>query len=337
MMFFVIRINRMKPQRINAKMKFTFIILFYLFIATLFSKVNFAQDEIIKVDTNLITVPAIVFDREGRYVASLKKEDFQIFEDGVEQEIAYFETVEQPFTILFLLDTSGSMNSYLPDLARASNVFMKQLRPNDQLIVASFADKKQIQILLEATKIRDMNQKIVFKRRTGDGFTATFDAVDRSIEYINNFQGRRAIVLFSDGEQNGIKSSAKSNLHNAEEQEALIYTIRFGVLPTHQPGYTGYLSEKSRIKLDEKVNNYMQGLAQKTGGRSYQVEDISNLDETFKMVAEELGQQYSLGYYPKSQGEAGQKRQIKVKMRQPNLAVRARDSYIVESSKKRQK
>lgn len=319
--------------------KFIFTIFSSLFIVVIFSNTNFAQDqdEVIKVDTDLVTVPATVLDRDGRYVTNLKKEDFQIFEDGIEQEVTYFEAVEQPVTVLFLLDTSGSMNSYLPNLARAANAFIKQLRPDDQLIVAFFSDKKQIQVQMEITKIKNMRQQIAFKRRSGDGFTATFDAVEHGINYINNFKGRRAIVLFSDGEQNGIKASAKSNLYDAEEQEALIYTIRFGVLPTHQPGYTGYLSEKDRIKLDEKVNKYMQGLAQKTGGRSYQIEDVSSLEETFRKVADELGRQYSIGYYPKNQGEIGQKKQIKVKVRQPNLAVRARDSYVVGGQKNKRK
>jgi Ca-activated chloride channel family protein len=308
------------------------LVLLLIFFA--FSNVSYAQEDVLRVDTNLVTIPVTVIDRDGRYVTNLGKPDFQVFEDGVEQEIAYFEPTVQPFTALLLLDTSGSMNNYLANLVRAANAFISQLRDDDQLIVATFSDSKRIQVLLEPTKKRDMRLKILLQRRIGDGYTATFDAVEGGIKYMRNIQGRRAIILFSDGEQYGKKASAKSNLRDAEEQGALIYTIRFGAYPTHQPGYTGNIGKKEQLKLIEKVNGYMQSLAQKTGGHSYQVDDIRDLEKTFSTIAEELGQQYSLGFYPKKQPEAGQRRQIKVKMRRPNLVVLARDSYIVESTEK---
>ena len=299
-----------------------------LLVFLIFSRAGYAQD-VLRVDTNLVTIPVTVLDREGRYVTNLQKEDFQVFEDGVEQEIAYFEPTFKPFTALLLLDNSGSMNTYLGDLARAANAFLNQLHDEDQLIVATFSDSKRIKVLLKPIKKREMQVKIVLKQRVGDGYTATFDAVEGGIKYMEKIQGRRAIILFSDGEQYGQSASAKSNLRDAEEQEALIYTIRFGAYPTHQPGYTGDISKKEQLKLIEKVNGYMQGLAQKTGGRSFQVDDIGDLEKTFSTIAKELGQQFSLGYYPKKQGEPGERRQIKVKVRQPNLVVRARDSYVV--------
>jgi Ca-activated chloride channel homolog len=288
------------------------------------------QDDVIRVDTNLITIPSSVMDRDGRYVTNLKKEDFQIFEDGVEQEVSFFEPVEKPFTALLLIDNSGSMRNYVSDLTRAANAFVDQLRPEDRLAVATFSDRGRIQLLLEATKIIDLHKKITLSARMGDDFTTTFNAVKLGIRYMKNLQGRRAMILFSDGEQYGNGTSAKSNFRDAEEQEVLIYTIRFGAFPTHQPGYMPYVSRKDDLRLIERVNAYMQGLAQKTGGRSYQVGNISSLEETFRMVANELGRQYSLGYYPTKPLQPGQRRQIKVKVDVPDLVVRARDSYIVD-------
>jgi VWFA-related protein len=333
----------MKVRETFFDFNFTGVIQVLLLVFAASSTNAYAQGEVIRVDTSLVTVPATVIDRDGRYVTNLRKEDFQIFEDGIEQEVAVFDQVEKPFTILLLLDNSGSMNDYLPNLARAANAFVKQLRPDDRLAVAVFSDKKRIQILLEPTKVKDLQLKISLNKRMGDYFTATFDAVENGIEYMKKFQGRRAIVLFTDGEQYGIKASAKSNFRDAEEQESLIYTIRFGVFPTYQPGFSDYLTkktelnQKTKLKLEEKANFYLQTLAQKTGGRSFEIEDIADLEKTFASVANELGRQYSLGYYPKEQGQASGKRQIKVKMRQPNLVVRARDSYIVESPKTKQK
>jgi Ca-activated chloride channel family protein len=271
-------------------------------------------------------------DRGGRYITDLEKEHFRIFEDGVEQKVSFFEPIEKPFTALLLIDNSGSMRNYVSDLARAANAFVGQLRPDDQLAVATFSDRGRIQLLLEATKIRDLHKKIILSARMGDDFTTTFNAVKLGIKYMKNLRGRRAIILFSDGEQYGNGASAKSNFRDAEEQEALIYTIRFGAFPTHQPGYMPYVSRKDDLRLIERVNAYVQGLAQKTGGRSYQVGNISNLEETFRMVANELGRQYSLGYYPTKPLEPGQRRQIKVKVNLPDLVVRARDSYIVDKN-----
>lgn len=319
-------------KRIKPPLKSAPVLLLLIFIA--FSKVSYAQEDVLRVDTHLVTIPVTVLNRDGRYVTNLGKPDFQVFEDDVEQEVAYFEPTVQPFTALLLLDTSGSMNNYLTNLARAANAFISQLRDDDRIVIATFSDGKRIQVLLEPTKKREMRLKLLLQRRVGDGFTATFDAVEGGIKYMENIQGRRAIILFSDGEQHGIGASAKSNLRDAEEQEALIYTIRFGAYPTHQPGYIGNISKKQQLKLIEKVNSYMQSLAKITGGHSYQVDDIGDLEKTFSTIAEELGQQYSLGYYPKKQPEAGQRRRIKVKMHQPNLVVLARDSYIVEPTKK---
>ncbi|MDT4895799.1 MAG: Ca-activated chloride channel [Acidobacteriota bacterium] len=149
--------------------------------------------------------------------------------------------------------------------------------------------------------------------------TMIYDAVDDALKRMKKVRGRKAIVLFSDGYGAGIFADAKRNIRDAEEQDALIYTVQFDTL----------LSRENNLKRVEEVNNYMRDLAQKTGGRHYQVENISDLGQTFGLVADELRRQYSLGYYPKMKLEARQRRQIKVKVRLPNLAVLARDSYTV--------
>ena len=204
----------------------------------------------------------------------------------------------------------------------------------------------------------------------GDSFTTTFDAVEKGIKYLKRFSGRKAIVLFSDGELYGIHASAKSNLRDAEEQEALIYTIRFGEYPTHQPGYSianlprrqspgfigdrnrsgdseiitksdldmlgksSVLSKKDKAKLIEKVNAYMIGLADRTGGRNFQVDQINDLESAFSSVAGELGEQYLIGYSPTKEGKDGERRRITVKVNIPNVAVRSRNEVIYKKPKK---
>lgn len=324
------------------KFNATIFILVLLFTITALQKVSFAQDrdkstknkqnnqdETIRVDTNLVTIPATVFDREGRYVANLKKEDFQIFENGVEQEVSLFETVEEPFTVLILLDRSGSMTEYLLQLANASSAFVRQLRPDDQVIAVSFAD--DVDVLVKATKVIDLGKGIKIRDHADDHQTRLYDAVDYSLKKMKKISGRKSIIVFSDGMGDGIFASFKSNLRDAEEGEALIYTIQFNTSPKSPPSY---VSKKSFYEGINEANIYMKNLAQIAGGRSYKIEDISNLEETFAQIAKELGQQYSIGYYPKQAGKNGERKQIKVKVNIPNAAVRARDSYVVGNSKK---
>ena len=314
--------------------------LFILLVIFLFQQLSFAQnkdknneneqvdEDVVRVDTSLVTIPATVLDREGRYITNLKKEDFQIFENGIKQDVEFFEQVDQPFTVFLLLDTSGSMRDYLPDLTSAANVFVDKLRPDDQLVAAEFSD--QVHQLFKATRIKDLRKGISLTQRAREGDTIVYDAVDFALKKTNKIRGRKAIILFSDGVGTGI-ATAKGTLKDAEEQEAIIYTVQFGSFPAEPPNY---VSGKQYFKRIEEINGYMRDLAQKTGGRQYHIEDISNLEQTFGMIVDELSRQYSIGYYPKLSGKVGERKQIKVKVNLPNVAVRSRDSYVVGNSKK---
>jgi Ca-activated chloride channel homolog len=288
------------------------------------------QDDVVRVDTNLVTVPVVVLDREGRYVATLRKEDFRISEDEIEQSIASFAPVEQPFTILFLLDVSGSIFR-LVDVARAANAFASQLRPDDQLMAISFSDTTWVNVLLQPTKISDLHRQIRLRSGNNRGDTLIYDAVDDALKRMNKIRGRKAIVLFSNGRGNGLFATTKSTLRKAEEQDALIYTVQFDTLvPVVLPSF---VNREEVVKRFEKAKNYMSNLAQKTGGRYFEIETLPDLKTAFGQVAEELRRQYTLGYYPKTKLEAGQRRQITVRVRLPNLVVRARDSYIVDKDR----
>ena len=311
-------------------MKVIISICLLLFVLVTFSQVNYGQDEVIRVDTNLVTIPATVLDREGRYITNLKKEDFQIFENGDEQDVEFFESVEQPFTILFLVDTSGSMDSQMIILARAANSFLSQLPANDKIIVAPFDN--WVDTSNKISSVKDLREKKIRLRSTGLTPTVVYDAVDYALKKMKKLSGRKAIVLFSDGVGSGYSASAKSNLRDAEENEASIYTVQFNTYPKVAPPLVN--DKKQYYKKIETADKYVRDLAQITGGRHYQIDDIANLEETFAQVAKELGQQYSIGYYPKQSSKQGERRQIKVKVNLPNLAVRARDSYVVGNSKK---
>jgi Ca-activated chloride channel homolog len=311
-------------------MRHTYHFLLVAFLSLIFTATVFAQvpqeiqpNETVRIDANLVTVPTQVMDRDGRFIADLKKDDFQIFEDGVEQKISFFEPVEEPFTILFLLDVSGSMSHHLAELAAAANTFLSQLRPDDRLIAISFCD--EVQTLSELASVRETKGIKMFKLRVCGHNTYVYDAVDHAFKRVRKIRGRKAIVLFSDGFSGNRFATAKSTLRDAEEQEALIYTIQFNTAPKEPPRTA---SRKHFYETIKNADNYMTGLAQKTGGRHYRVEELSDLAKSFASVADELRRQYTLGYYPKRPLREGQRRQITVRVRRKGVAVRARDSYV---------
>ena len=296
------------------------------------------ENDIVRVSTNLITVPAEVLDRSGRYIGNLHKEDFRIYENGVEQQLAYFASIEQPFTVALLLDVSGSTQSQLQAIRTAANAFIRRLRPNDRLLLVSFDGK--INVLTEAVTLTELRKKKIRLDAVNDG-TLLYDTVGFVLnQRLAAIQGRKAIVLLTDGVDGGSKhASLRQNLRDAEEANVVIYSVQYNTLPQ----LPGRLSQITNLKAREYVrakmtkeyavgSNYLQFLAEKTGGHIYRAENLSEVPQAFDAITDELGRQYSLGYYPKGQAQAGEKRDIRVRTRTPNLIVRARESYVVNAS-----
>src|SRR5262245_40130927 len=153
--------------------------------------------DIIRVNTTLVTIPVSVMDRNGRYIPNLQKEEFRIWEDGVEQDVAFFQSVDKPFSVVLMLDTSPSTQFRLEDIQDAAISFVNQLRNDDRVMVVSFND--DIQILTEFTTDRRKLERAILRARTDDG-TRLYDAVDMVInQQLSRVQGRKAIVLFTDG------------------------------------------------------------------------------------------------------------------------------------------
>ena len=287
------------------------------------SIVVLAQEDVIKVDTNLVSIPVSVTDRDGRFVPGLKKEDFRIFENSIEQDLLFFAESEEPFTVLVLLDRSGSMSYRMEDLAGAANAFMGQLRPRDTVFAASFADS--VTEILAKTRVSEIRNGIRIHQRRDESNTFIFDAVDNALGKLAKVRGRKALIIFSDGAGNGLSASAKSNIRDAEEGEALIYTIRFDTFSSGPPKGG---NKKAWFDAERVATNYMTDLAAKTGGRSFRVETIANLAETFRTVAEELGRVYTVGYSAEDQGRNNERRKIAVKVNILNVAVRSRNEVV---------
>ena len=307
--------------------------------------------DIIRVNTTLITIPVTAMDRDGRYVPNLLKDDFRIWEDGVEQDVAFFQSVDKPFSVVLMLDTSPSTQFRLEDIQDAAISFVDQLRADDKVMVVSFND--DIKMLSDFTTDRRKLHYAIQRARTDDG-TRLYDALDMVInQQLSRVQGRKAIVLFTDGvDTTSRRADYQTNLLDAQELDALIYPVQYdtrqdmnvGNFPTGRIDIWGTIlggifgggarrGGRGTARNDYDIaDQYLRELANSTGGREYKADTLNNMSQAFANVAEELRRQYSIGYYPKRPPQAGQRRFIRVRARQPNLAVRTRDSYIFNPS-----
>lgn len=326
-----------------------------------------ADDDVISVNTSLVTIPVRVSDRKNRLIAGLKKEDFKIFENNVEQEIAYFSNEEQPFTVALVLDMSYSAKFKISEIQQAAIAFTAQLRPNDKVMVVSFDE--EVHLMCEPTSERELISRAIYGTKISSG-TSLYEAVDFVINNrFRKIEGRKAVVLFTDGvDTTSRRAHDLSNLRDALELDALIYPIRYDTfndvqamknkpvvvgqpnpfpIPTSTPNPSPFPFPLPQSKVGtpgtqgttaeeyRKAEEYLNEMANRTGGRVYEASTAANLALAFSNIADELRQLYSLGYYPKDDGAEGQRRKIKVRVNRENIAVKARDSYVVGKREKK--
>ena len=300
------------------------------------------EGDVIRTDTSLVTVPVSVLDRSGRYVPLLKRDHFRILENGVEQKIAYFATTDSPFTVVLLIDTSGSTHFRLDEIQDAAINFVSKLKSNDSVMVMSFDDR--IEVLCKPTTIRDEITRAIRRTSTGGG-TRLYDAVEDILKkQLSTITGRKAVVLFTDGvDTTSRRASYDSTIRLAEESDAPIYSVNYdtsgqnsvlgggggmrlpGGIILGGPGRSG---RGTTIGDYRRAGAYLRALSDKTGGRSYSGDSRFGIGQAFAWIAEELGRQYSLGYYPTTAAKEGERRLIKVRVTEPDLVVKSRDSYV---------
>lgn len=183
------------------------------------------EGDVVKVNTTLVSIPVSVMDRDGKYIPDLTKDDFRVWEDGVEQRVAYFASTEKPFTVALMIDTSGSTRFKLGEIQDAAISFVNQLRADDRVMIVSFSDKIRVSPI---TSDRNALRDAIRRTEPGSG-TRLYDAVDRVInEEFSHVEGRKAIVLFTDGVDTTSKHAHyEDNIRDAEELDALIYPVEY--------------------------------------------------------------------------------------------------------------
>jgi len=302
------------------------------------------DDDVVHIDTDLVTIPVRVTTRGGRPVPDIKKSEFKIFENGDEQEIAYFAADEAPFTVALLLDMSYSSVFKLRDIQTAAMQFISQLKPNDKIMIVAFDEK--VRILCELTDNRKALQYAVEAARIGSG-TSVYDAVDKVVnDRFQKLTGRKAIVLLSDGvDTTSERSDLKALLADIDETDVLIYPIQYDTYDDVQknrkkdaeiryddndrPYIVDTPQGKGERSLDyAEAKEFLNGMADRTGGSVQRVRSTTNLAEAFARIADELRKTYSLGYYPTSERKPGTSYYIRVRVYRPDLVVRARETYL---------
>ncbi len=316
------------------------------------------DSEVIKVETGLVSIPVKVVDRGGKFIGGLMKENFKVFEDSVEQQIEYFTNEQQPFTVALILDMSYSAKFKAEEIQSAALAFIDQLRPSDKVMVVSF--DQEVYIHCEPTNDRKILQTAILKTKIDYG-TSLYEAMDLVMnEKFKKITGRKAIVIFSDGvDTSSRQSNDLRNLSDALELDALIYPIEYDTfkevqamknkpviqqpkLPSPIPsknknpfpiptvGGVGTMDEKgTTVEEYRKAAEYLNELANRTGGRLYKASTIANLSDAFSRIASELREYYSIGYYPKNEMDSGKKYKIKVRVDREGARVKTRDSYVV--------
>lgn len=382
------------------------------------------KEEILKIDTSLVTIPVIVSDRNDVYLPDLKQADFQIYEDGKLQEISFFAPIKEPFNVVLMIDTSGSTQEKIREIQNAASIFVNQLQPADRVKIISFDD--EVHDWGNFTNSRTELKKIINDLEPGKG-TKLYDAMRLALQNLARVQGRKAIVIFTDGvDYKSYDSRYDENMRMLEESGVIVYPIRYDTrfdteemvrrqqeqggavvlsdiiksmpsgasTPTTVPGDTkvptikrsgGILDQimtnppiirrdrdrypdnrnpDNRYPQDNRfpdasgradtrlpdgssaprrgpdggigamldnlyktADQYLNDLALRSGGKLHRADSLMNLPEVFANIANELRNQYSLGYYPTNQMRAGKFRKVQVKVARQGAVVRARPGY----------
>jgi Ca-activated chloride channel homolog len=303
------------------------------------------DDDPITLNTTLVQVPVVVSERGGRYVSDLKEKEFTIFEDGVKQNIELFGSVEEPFSVALLLDSSGSTESALEQIKAAAMAFVGNLRPHDRVMVVSFNDS--VEVLSELTNDTAKLASAIRNIKSGE-FTQVYEAVYTAVwERLRDAEGRKAVIVFTDGIDTASSEISLEETLDAviECEDIIVYPIRYGtredverkmearfrITSASNSGEPENAKlERSRRELDRAyrgADEYLQQLADMSGGIVERADRLGDLKSAFARIADELRHQYLLGYYPTNRQKDDKSRKISVRVSRPGVIVRSRPAY----------
>lgn len=288
-----------------------------LALAGALSAAVFAQTPIFKSGTEIVSLFVTAADAQGRLVPDLTKDDFEIYDNDKLQSIAYFENVIQPISVVVMLDTSGSMTGSISLLKQAAEQFLLRLLPADQGRVGAFNDK--IEISAHFTKNRDDLISEVKELDFGNG-TRLWDAVLTSLEELSGIDGRRVVLVFTDGEDTASRARFGAVVDRARADDAMVYAIGLESI---------YFNGQRMVRSEP--DSGLRKIADETGGGYFELKKTADLAPTFTRVAQELHAQYVMGFTPTQLD--GKVHKLSVRIKKPGMTARARRSYLAAADK----
>jgi Ca-activated chloride channel family protein len=270
------------------------------------------QQPVFKAGTQVVPIYVTVIDTERRLVPGLTVDDFRVFDNEQPQPITFFDNQIQPITVVVMLDTSASMTLALDLLRAAAQQFLIRLLPADKGKVGAFNDK--IEVSAAFTADRDSLISELAHLDFGNP-TRLYDAIDVSLDELAGIEGRRVVLVFTDGADTGSRASSRDVLERARREEVMIYAI-------------GLQSEMQGQRT--RPDGILKRLAEETGGGYFELKKTDELGTTFTRVAQELHSQYVVGFTPAVLD--GKTHKLEVKLTKAGMTARARRSYVALSN-----
>jgi len=293
------------------------------------------REDTLRIETRLVNLNVKALDKSGKPITNLSQEDFAIFEDGVKQTVAHFKPVNAPVNLILLLDLSGSTQKKRKGMIEAANRFIDSLPAGDKISIVAFTRqyKPLTGFIADKRALKEAVKKI---NKIGGG-TAFYDSTWKALDQLSQLtEARKAIVVLTDGEDESLISDRESKytfeqlLGRASEEDVTIYPIYFspnnhisklGILFGGSGGFMGSnMGKTARQQLEE--------LAAQTGGEIFSAQSEDDLENAYKLVANELHTLYSLAYSPDKLKNDGQFRKINVKLTRDGAVAKTRRGYF---------
>ncbi len=316
------------------------------------------DEEVITIQATLVTIPVVVSDDYNRYLPFLRRHDFSLTEDNVPQEITFFAAENVPFHVALVLDVSRSAYLSIDDMRSAAEAFIDHLRPDDRVSVFTFSDR--IRQLCPFTSNQAELRRAVARAKI-EGGTRLYDAAYQILDgYLAPIEGRKAMILLTDGEDTTSRSYKPHNvLDRVVESDVLVYTVQYPSADPSQiiqppilfpfplpfpipsprprrrplfpfnPPQTGRSAGRQTPPVLGLEETFLQDLAVVSGGTHNPFTDLGRARTIFRAIAEELRHVYVLGYYPTRGLDQPGYRRVRVRVNRPEARVRARPGYVV--------
>ena len=260
-----------------------------------------------KVDVDVVQVTATVTDDDGRFVRGLTRQDFRLYEDDKPQALTTFFSENVPLELIVAVDVSGSMTDAMPKVKESVKRFLTAISPTDRVTVLAFNDN----VFTLARPTVDLAARLrAIDRLAPWGGTSLYDVVIQAFDLLGRQTGRRALVVFTDGEDLNSRASIAVAERRLESSDAVLYPIGQGRAP--------------RLASLKAI---LERLARKSGGRAFFGDSVDKLDAVFAEILEELSNQYLLGYVPHDLARDGRWRALRVEVPGKDVRVRARQGY----------